>query len=90
MLALGRYYYTVPWPQQDLDRAERYYNEVLKQFPENLRARHYLAQLKLKKNQREEARALEAAVQRSPVDYDPAEAKRVQSWAQRQEAELKK
>lgn len=88
LVALGRYYYTMPWPKQDLEKAERYYEQVLAKFPENLRARHYLAQLKLKTNERDAARTLAVGVRTAPVDYDPAEGKRVQSWAIRTEQAL--
>ena len=88
LLAMGRYYAMVPWPKQDLKKAETFYNRVLAAFPENLRAQHYLAQLKVRQNDRPGARALMAKVRTAPVDYDPAEGKRVKVWDARSEKEL--
>jgi hypothetical protein len=88
LLALGRYYYTVPWPKQDLNKATHFYEQVLTWFPENLRARHYLAQLKLRQNDKEGARLLIAQVREANVDYDPAEGRRVQAWSARTEQQI--
>jgi hypothetical protein len=81
LLALGRFYQVVPWPKQDLVKAEQLYQRVLTDFPESLRARLYLAQLKLKSHHPEEASALVDEVRHGSIGYDPAEGERIQALA---------
>ena len=44
MLALGRYYFAVPWPKRDLDRSRRYLEELKQRHPDALLGRLYLAE----------------------------------------------
>jgi tetratricopeptide (TPR) repeat protein len=42
-IALGRFYYVLPWPKKDLERSRRYLEESLRRHPRRLLARLYLA-----------------------------------------------
>jgi len=44
IVALGRYYYELPWPLRDLDRSRRYLEEARRLYPGSLYAREYLAE----------------------------------------------
>lgn len=44
MLALGRYYFSLPWPMRDLSRSRRYLEEVTKRHPDVLLGHLYLAE----------------------------------------------
>ncbi|MFN0062182.1 MAG: tetratricopeptide repeat protein [Myxococcaceae bacterium] len=80
LLALGRYNALVPWPVRNLREAETLLTQVRERFPENLRATHYLAELKLSQDDKQGAEALFAQVRDAKGDYDPAEASRVKAW----------
>jgi tetratricopeptide (TPR) repeat protein len=43
MLALGRYYFELPWPKRDLDQSLRYLEELKQRHPDLLLGRLYLA-----------------------------------------------
>jgi hypothetical protein len=42
-IALGRFYYVLPWPKKDLQRSRRYLEESRKRHPQRLLTRLYLA-----------------------------------------------
>lgn len=76
--AWGRFYFKLPWPKYDAGKSERHLLAALKLNPENVRARVYLADLYLKEDHRNEARAqLEKAVAHAPGGYDAPEERRM-------------
>lgn len=44
MLALGRYYFELPWPLRDLNKSRRYLEELKQRHPDALLGRLYLAE----------------------------------------------
>jgi tetratricopeptide (TPR) repeat protein len=58
LLALGRYYFEMPWPKRDMRKAERYLELALKVNPDNLRAKLYLAEILAGKGEAGAKRAL--------------------------------
>jgi tetratricopeptide (TPR) repeat protein len=44
MLALGRYYFELPWPLRDLDKSRRYLEELKQRHPDVLLGRLFLAE----------------------------------------------
>jgi tetratricopeptide (TPR) repeat protein len=44
MVALGRYYYSLPWPLRDLERSARLLEEAIAAHPRSLRGHLYLAE----------------------------------------------
>lgn len=44
MLALGRYYFELPWPKRDLNQSRRYLEELKQRHPDALLGRLYLAE----------------------------------------------
>jgi tetratricopeptide (TPR) repeat protein len=80
--AWGRFYFKLPWPKYDGGKSERYLIEALKNNPDNVRARVYLADLWEKEDKPEKAREqLEKAVANPPDRYDPPEERRYQAIA---------
>lgn len=77
LLAMGRYYYELPWPLRDLDKSVAHYQRVLEKFPGNLRARLFLAESQLAAGDALAAKATLAAVSTGSREYDPPEARRV-------------
>lgn len=88
LVAKARYFHSMPWPKRDLGRAARLYKQATGKHPENLRAWYYLAQTQLKAGDPEDANETMKKVTSGSVDYDPAEGKRIQSWAKRTQAEI--
>ncbi|HCF60815.1 MAG TPA: hypothetical protein DFS52_22790 [Myxococcales bacterium] len=58
LVALGRYYFEMPWPKRDMRKAERYLELALKVNPDNLRAKLYLAEVLAAKGEDGAKRAL--------------------------------
>lgn len=83
LVAKGRYFHSMPWPKRDLGRAKKLYKKAVERNPENLRAWYYLAQTQLKDGEAKEANETMKKVMGGAIDYDPAEGKRIQSWAKR-------
>jgi hypothetical protein len=73
-LMRGRYFQEAPWPIRDLERARLFLEKVRSKFPENLRARLYLAELYLEEGQKDGARAEIDAVMGSAGTWDPPDA----------------
>ncbi len=74
--AIGRYWYSLPWPKRDVTKSIAYLDESIRVAPQSVRGRVYLAESYLKAGKREEARAaLEAALRAVPdtsIEYDAA------------------
>ena len=81
-VAWGRYYYELPWPKYDAEKSEQALRQALRQYPKNLRAKVFLAELYLKEDHPREARKLlEDVLAATPGAYDAPEERRVQSMA---------
>ena len=80
--AWGRFWFKLPWPKYDAGKSERALLAALKQNPDNVRARVYLADLYRKEGHKREARAqLERAAAEEPGRYDAPEERRYQGVA---------
>jgi tetratricopeptide (TPR) repeat protein len=80
--AWGRFWFKLPWPKYDGKKSEQALQEALRQNPDNVRARVYLADLYLKEDEDEKARAeLERAAAAEPGRYDAPEERRYQALA---------
>jgi predicted Zn-dependent protease len=83
-LAMGRYYYELPWPKYDGAESMRILREVVKKHPHNLRARLYLAETLLKEGQPQESLSLlEGILAAKEGSGDPAEVRLVQNRTRR-------
>jgi tetratricopeptide (TPR) repeat protein len=81
--AWGRLWFKLPWPKYDAARSERALLAALKQNPDNVRARVYLADLYRKERHAREAdEQLREAVAAPPGRYDAPEERRWQRVAQ--------
>ena len=81
-VAWGRYYYELPWPKYDAEKSELSLRKALRQYPKNLRAKLFLAELYLKEDHPKEARKLlEDVLAATPGAYDAPEERRVQGMA---------
>lgn len=54
--AMGRYFYTLPWPKYNFKKSEKYYLDGIKAAPEAARAYFYLAELYVKEKDYEKAK----------------------------------
>jgi hypothetical protein len=78
----GRYYYELPWPKYDGEKSELYLRKALRNFPWNLRAKVYLAELYFKEDHPAEAnKLLDAVLAAKPGQYDAPEERRAQGMA---------
>ncbi len=81
-VAWGRYYYELPWPKYDAEKSEQSLRKALKQYPKNLRAKVFLAELYIKEDQAKAGvKILEEVLAATPGAYDPPEERRVQAMA---------
>jgi Tetratricopeptide repeat len=86
----GRYYYELPWPKYDGEKSEQAFRKALRNYPKNLRAKVYLAELYIKEDHPEEARKLlEAVLAAKPGEYDAPEERRAQGLARAALAKIK-
>ncbi|MFZ5469351.1 MAG: tetratricopeptide repeat protein [Myxococcota bacterium] len=81
LLAKGRYFFELPWPKRDLEKADQLFRKVLEKYPHNLRAHFYSAELFLKDGEPKKAEAANTKVLGADVSYDPPEGRRIQGWA---------
>ncbi|HLE44773.1 MAG TPA: tetratricopeptide repeat protein [Methylomirabilota bacterium] len=80
--AWGRFWFKLPWPKYDARKSERALLAALKENPDNVRARVYLADLYRKERHGREAREqLERAMASEPGRYDAPEERRWQRVA---------
>jgi tetratricopeptide (TPR) repeat protein len=69
MIALGRYYYELPWPMRDLERSTRLLEEAVASHPHSARGHLYLAETYHASRRTQDARrALAAALQATSSD----------------------
>lgn len=81
--AWGRFWFKLPWPKYDAVKSERALLAALRQNPDNVRARVYLADLYRKEDHPREAEAqLRRALAAPPGRYDAPEERRWQGVAQ--------
>ncbi|HEX8697656.1 MAG TPA: tetratricopeptide repeat protein [Myxococcaceae bacterium] len=88
LLSKGRYHYELPWPKRDLKQSAKLYEQVIAKFPGNLRAHYYLAETLLADDEAKKAQEAIVKVKQGSVAYDPPEARRVQEWAKKVEADI--
>ena len=63
----GRYWFMVPWPKRNYDRAEKMMKQSITDYPPKLRSYFYLAEIYLAKKQRDDAKqALETCIGLDP------------------------
>jgi cytochrome c-type biogenesis protein CcmH/NrfG len=80
--AWGRFWFKLPWPKYDGTKSEKALLLALRQNPDNVRARIYLADLYEKEDHEAEARKqLEKAAAAQPGRYDAPEERRYQEVA---------
>ncbi len=77
----GAFFYEVPWPKRDLNRARTLLSTALERFPENLRARLYLARIDAEGGKKKQALASLEQIEAADEDYDPPTARRVKAEA---------
>lgn len=82
-IARGRYHFELPWPKRDLRKSREVLERCLRQNPEALRARYYLAETVLAEKDARAARAHLEKVLAGNIDYAPPEGRRMQAWARR-------
>lgn len=81
--AWGRLWFKLPWPKYDAGKSERALLAALRQNPDNVRARVYLADLYRKEGHaREAGEQLRRALAAPPGRYDAPEERRWQRVAQ--------
>ncbi len=81
--AWGRLWFKLPWPKYDAEKSERALLAALRQNPDNVRARVYLADLYRKEGHaREAGEQLRRALASPPGRYDAPEERRWQRVAQ--------
>ncbi len=87
---LGRFYFKLPWPMQDLDDSRSYLERALEAGPEHPRNLAYLADLELAEKNVDAARGyLERIMALSEAsNSNPPEVRRQQRWAKGKLAEL--
>ena len=90
LVAKGRYFYELPWPLRNLQKSAEFYQKAIEQAPVALRAYHYLAETQLADGKPKPALEMVTKALEGSVDYDPPEGRRVQEWAKKLEADVKK
>lgn len=85
MVTKGRYYFELPWPKYDGEKAIEWYQKAVAACPKSVRGWAYLAEVLEKEG--EEARAKEALSRALAIDPktapDPAEARRGREYARK-------
>jgi tetratricopeptide (TPR) repeat protein len=78
--AWGRFYDKLPWPKRDRGKARQYLGRALQLFPDNLRARVYLASSLIDDGHAADAkRLLDEVAAAQPGRYDAPEERRAKS-----------
>lgn len=88
VIAKGRYFFELPWPKRDLEKATELLKKAQAKHPENIRAGLYLAETLLKDGEAQEAKAVIEKVMTADIAFDPAEGRRVKQWAKRVRAQI--
>jgi hypothetical protein len=81
-MAIGRYYYKLPWPKHSDSKSKEWLNRAIKTRPDNLLAHYYLADT-LKDHDAEAARREIGIILAGSEAFDPPLARRVKRWAMR-------
>jgi hypothetical protein len=81
-MAIGRYYYKLPWPKHSDSKSKEWLKRAIKAHPEILLAHYYLADT-LKDHDKEAARKELGIVVAGNESFDPPLARRVKRWAMR-------
>jgi tetratricopeptide (TPR) repeat protein len=77
MIALGRFWYVLPWPMQDKKLSLKYLREFQKSFPNDARGQIYLAETLIALGEKDEAKALLQKTSRSNEKFFAEWAKRL-------------
>ena len=87
---LGRYYFMLPWPLQDLDDSRSYLERAYAAGPDHPRNLAYLADLELDQDNTEAARGYldKIMAMSESSNANPPEVRRQQAWARGKLAEL--
>lgn len=87
--ALGRYYFKLPWPLQDLEKARQYLERAVKVGPDSARNLYYLADLERDAGNTERAKELlNQILAMDPNKSDPPDVRLNQKLARQMLAEL--
>jgi hypothetical protein len=81
-MAIGRYYYKLPWPKRSDSKSKEWLNRAINARPDNLLAHYYLADT-LKDHDKEAAQKEIGIVLAGREAFDPPLARRVKRWAMR-------
>jgi hypothetical protein len=81
-MAMGRYYYKLPWPKHSDSKSKEWLNRAIKARPDNLLAHYYLADT-LKDHDKDSAQKEIGIVFAGSEAFDPPLARRVKRWAMR-------
>ena len=81
-LALGRYYFSLPWPKRNYKKSIDELTKVLNASPDNLRARLYRAETLLAEGEKELFHTELEKIFTTEQTYDPPEARRVRAMAE--------
>lgn len=90
LAAKGRYFFELPWPKRNLDRAVELLTRVNTQHPDNLRAWLFRAEAELARGKPELAQEALAQVEKRPGRRDPADARYTKKLAKAFAPEVQK
>lgn len=88
LIAKGRYFFKLPWPKRDLDKAAAEYQKAIAACPGALRAYLWLAETQLDQDHAQQAKATVQKAKSGAIGYDPPEGRRVKAWAKKLEAKI--
>ena len=81
--AKGRYFFELPWPKRNLDKAVELLTQVTRKHPRNLRAWLFLAEAELDRNQPQAAQAALEQVLKGSIAFDPPEGRHSKALARK-------
>jgi tetratricopeptide (TPR) repeat protein len=88
-MALGSYYYKMPWPKQDKTKSREWFARALREHPENLRAHYLYGEMLGLDGKNADARKELMLVVDGNESYDPPDARRFKLYARELLATLK-
>ncbi|MBS1151151.1 MAG: hypothetical protein H6Q89_2849, partial [Myxococcaceae bacterium] len=80
-LIRGAFFYEAPWPRRDLTRARSLLSTAVERFPDNLRARLYLARIDAEGGALKQALATLEKIAAADVAWDPPGGRMVKAEA---------
>ncbi len=86
-MAIGRYYYKLPWPKHSDSKSKEWLNRAIKARPDNLLAHYFLADT-LKDHDKQAAQRELGIVLAGSEAFDPPLARRVKRWAMRLSSQI--